>query len=139
MSYILRFDGASKCNPGEAGSGAVIFKDGKSIAQTYKYIGSYSTNNQAEYNGLIIGLELAISLKIDSLLIQGDSKLVIEQVSGNWKVKNPELQLLYEAVMRLIKEFDCLKIQYIPRKNNSIADFLANKAVRTKDRKVIFD
>ena len=85
FDYKLFFDGASKGNPGLAGAGAVIYHYEKEIWHGHKFIGKKATNNEAEYSGLIIGLNKAIELNIKSLLVNVDSLLVINQLTGKYK------------------------------------------------------
>jgi ribonuclease HI len=120
------FDGASKGNPGKAGCGAVLYQNNEIIWKGHKYLG-IATNNVAEYNGLILGLEQAKEMKINELIIKGDSKLVIEQMKGNYKVKAPHLIPLYKRAKEL--EPMMVTYEYIPRKENAIADQLANDAI----------
>jgi ribonuclease HI len=91
-STLLQFDGLSYPNPGISTSGAVLFDhNNKVIFEVGEYIG-FATNNQAEYNGLIIGLQRALELNIKNILIEGDSKLIIYQSAGKWKVNNEDLK-----------------------------------------------
>lgn len=147
QQYILRFDGGSRGNPGEGGAGAVIFNcsDDSIVAETWEYLGSNVTNNQAEYHGLIAGLNLVIDLNLavngNMISIEGDSKLVISQVSGLWKVKNDDLRQLYHTALSLLKiiENHVDRISHIYRIDNSRADLLVNRAIDTKeDETVIF-
>jgi ribonuclease HI len=119
------FDGASKGNPGKAGCGAVLYQNNEIIWKGHKYLG-IGTNNVAEYNGLILALEKAKELKLNQLIIKGDSKLVIEQMKGNYKVNAPHLIPLYKRAKELEPNVTYL---YIPRKENAIADQLANDAI----------
>ena len=125
------FDGASKGNPGKAGCGALInensqISQNKTIWKGHKYLGN-TTNNVAEYNGLILGLEQAKEMKLTELIIKGDSKLVIEQMKGNYKVNAPHLIPLYKRAKEL--EPAIVTYEYIPRKQNAEADQLANDAI----------
>ncbi|CAN0043537.1 unnamed protein product, partial [Discosporangium mesarthrocarpum] len=93
------FDGGSRGNPGSSGAGSSITDaDGIEIWSGYKYLGRNKTNNEAEYWGLILGLEAALKLGIGTVIVRGDSKLVIEQMKGNWQVKAPNLQELNRKV-----------------------------------------
>lgn len=89
------------------------------------------TNNQAEYEALIEGLKLVIEWKPDRVLIYLDSKLVVEQIKGNWKIKEPDLQRLNSEAMLLLRELD-FEISHVPREQNSGADHLANMAIDEK-------
>ena len=80
FEYKLQFDGCSKSNPGIAGAGAVIYKFNEEISSKIQFVGNNETNNVAEYTGLIIGLKEAIKLSITSLIVEGDSMLVIKQM-----------------------------------------------------------
>jgi len=86
MSYTLFFDGCSKGNPGPSGAGAVIYDENNNeIAAILSFVGLKETNNVAEYSGLLLGLNEAIKKNISTLLVKGDSKLVIEQLKGCYK------------------------------------------------------
>ena len=126
--FSLYFDGASKGNPGKSGSGYVILETKKEIYSDYHYLG-HATNNEAEYDGIVKGLERAVKLKIKKLKVYGDSTLVIKQSSGKWSVKAQNLKRLHQIVKELSKQFDEISFEYIPRANNSKADALANKGV----------
>lgn len=129
---LIQADGASKGNPGPASYGAVILlPDGEIYREVYDSIG-VATNNQAEYRAILAALEVAGELAQDNpnyrrLHIQMDSKLVIEQLSGRWKIKNSELQSLAIQAQRLLSSFDAT-FEWIPRERNTHADALANKA-----------
>jgi ribonuclease HI len=122
-------DGASKGNPGKAGIGVVIQSHDGSVIQTYKeYIG-YATNNQAEYLALIKGLDLASKRGAVNLEVYSDSELLIRQMNGEYKVRNPHLRKLYGQVKNLEKGFKKITYRHISRKQNYLADKLANEAI----------
>lgn len=125
----LYFDGCSKGNPGRAGAGAALFDNGKQIHSHSKFVGEYETNNVAEYTGLIIGLTTAIDLDIKNLLVKGDSLLVIKQMTGEYQVKSASLYRLFINAKALEKQFDKVTYEHIYRKDNKIADMLANGAL----------
>ena len=129
IEYTLQFDGCSKKNPGLAGAGAVIYKDGKEIWSGYLFIGTNNTNNYAEYMGLIIGLQQAIELNIKTLHIEGDSLLVINQMIGKYKCNSPNLIELHKKTKELITNFDEIRFSHIFRNKNVRADELSNNAV----------
>jgi len=129
--YVLYFDGCSKGNPGPSGIGAVIYNNKKEIWSSYKYIGDERTNNEAEYSALILGLEQAIKLNIDTLSVCGDSLLVINQVNGVYKVKNQNLLMLYEKVLLHKQSFTYIDFNHVYRNNNKRADELSNLAITT--------
>ncbi|MEN9749435.1 MAG: hypothetical protein RL149_513 [Actinomycetota bacterium] len=127
---IIEADGGSRGNPGNAGSGAVVIdaESGLVIRELARYIG-VATNNVAEYIALIAGLQSAIEIDSDAqILVRMDSKLVIEQMSGGWKIKHPDMMALGQQVQELAKG-KSITWQWIPREQNFRADALANKAM----------
>jgi len=125
----IHVDGASRGNPGPAGIGVVIEDEqGITKARISGYIGE-ATNNQAEYRALIMGLREAAKLKAEHVDIRTDSKLLAEQVQGNYKVRNANLRLLFQQVKQLLADFESFTITFIPRYQNATADALANKAL----------
>ncbi len=129
IEYKLQFDGCSKSNPGIAGAGAVIYKFNEEISSKIKFVGNNETNNVAEYTGLIIGLLEAINLNIKTLVVEGDSMLVIKQMKGEYKVKSENLINLYNQAKILEKEFNFITFKHIYRENNKRADELSNLAI----------
>lgn len=127
--FVLYFDGCSKGNPGPAGIGAVIYKNGEEYWSSCKYIGNKKTNNESEYSALIFGLNYAIKQDIRYLSVCGDSLLVINQVNKIYKVKQPNLYELYEEVVDLKKQFDYIDFTHVYRKDNKRADQLSNMAL----------
>ena len=130
--YTLNFDGASRGNPGPAGIGAVIFHNGQEIWASCQYIG-IKTNNQSEYSALILGLNEALSRDIKCLQVYGDSQLVINQINGEYKVRNPGLQELYQEVQKLKTQFDSIIVTHVYREFNKRADHLSNMALDVLD------
>jgi ribonuclease HI len=130
MSYVLFFDGCSKGNPGIAGSGAVIYKDNEEIWSKSEFLDK-QTNNYAEYKGLIAGLEYAVEKEIKSLIVKGDSMLVIKQMCGVYKVKSENLVNLYEHALELKDQFESIEFIHVYREENVRADELANELVLT--------
>jgi ribonuclease HI len=130
--YVLNFDGCSKGNPGPAGIGAVISKSGSEEWCGCQFIGK-KTNNQSEYSALILGLNEALSRNIKQLQVYGDSLLVINQVTGQFKVKNVLLQDLYKEAMNLIAKFDYIEFKHVYREFNKRADQLSNLALEVCD------
>lgn len=121
-NYVIRFDGACKGNPGEGGCAAVIFDgDGNEIENLREYIGM-TTNNIAEYRGMLLALKLARKYGGTNVRIEGDSKLVISQVKGEWKCKEPHLIPLNKECKSIISELGIKEIEWIPRESNSVAD-----------------
>ena len=130
--YELFFDGASKGNPGPSGIGIVIRKNNNLIAkQAQKLIDG--TNNVAEYRALLLGLKHAHDLGIEKLAVYGDSKLVINQMKREWKVKAPHLLKLRSEALKLANKFDSISYTWIGRESNKEADKLANIAIEDAD------
>lgn len=126
---VMFTDGASRGNPGEAGIGVVIKDEGgKVIKRIARYLGR-ATNNQAEYTALLDGLKAAKELGAEGLQVYADSELLVKQIRGEYKVKNPELQKMNLIARSLIEKFPAFVITYIPREKNSMADSLANEAI----------
>lgn len=124
--YTLRFDGCSKGNPGLAGSGAVIYNNGIEIWSKSVFVGKHNTNNEAEYTGLLIGLEEAVNIGIETLHVEGDSLLVIKQMKGEYKVKSEKLIKLYEKAKECEKMINKIEYNHIYREKNIRADELSN-------------
>ncbi len=127
--YKLNFDGCSKGNPGLSGAGCVLYKDDEEIWRESYFVGESCTNNQAEYAGLILGLQQAISLDIKEIMIEGDSLLVINQMKGEYKCHSEKLVLLYDQAKCLEKSFTKIIYNHVLRIKNKRADKLANIAV----------
>lgn len=122
-------DGGSRGNPGPSGVGVVILDaSGKRLKEISKYIGE-TTNNIAEYNALLYGLEEALMLRIDEIVVNLDSELVAKQLTGDYRVKNPELKPLFERAMNMLKSFKSFEIRHIEREKNKEADKLVNRAI----------
>ena len=130
--WKLQFDGGSRGNPGVGGAGAVLYKNNHEEWSKTFYLGDNVTNNQAEYKGLIGGLKHVSTLDLPNLLVEGDSNLVINQVSGTWRVKNDELKILHDEVQEFINKIKDIRFQHIPRNENKRADQLANEAMDRK-------
>jgi ribonuclease HI len=127
----LRTDGAARGNPGPAGAGILIEDEqGIRLQARHKWLGRM-TNNQAEYHALIEGIRCVIEWKPDRLEILLDSKLVVEQVKGAYKIKEPELQRLNAEVRRLLAD-TAFEIKHVAREQNRGADHLANMAIDEK-------
>ncbi|MFC7341965.1 bifunctional RNase H/acid phosphatase [Saccharopolyspora griseoalba] len=126
---LVEADGGSRGNPGPAGAGAVV-KDaaGTVLAERAVVLGE-TTNNVAEYRGLIAGLRAAHELGADEVDVRMDSKLVVEQMAGRWKVKHANLQPLAAEARELIAQFGRVGFEWIPRAQNAHADRLANEAM----------
>ncbi|SDP22532.1 probable phosphoglycerate mutase [Nakamurella panacisegetis] len=129
-SVIVYADGGSRGNPGPAGYGSVVVAaDGVTVlAERNGYLGR-ATNNVAEYSGLIAGLTAARDLGATEVAVRMDSKLVVEQLSGRWQVKHPDMKPLAATASALLAGFSSWSLTWIPRSQNSAADRLANEAM----------
>ncbi len=122
------FDGASRGNPGKAGAGALMINDeGKVVWETSRFLGE-KTNNEAEYMALILLLKAAKEHGVRSLRVLGDSKLVVSQVSRQWKINLPHLRLLAQQAWELTDGMD-ISYHWIPREQNKRADILSNEGI----------
>jgi len=130
VRVLVEADGGSRGNPGPAGYGAVVFSADRAevLAESSASIG-VATNNVAEYRGLIAGLEAAAALDADDVAVSMDSKLVVEQMSGRWQVKHPDLIPLNREAAALARRFGRVSYTWIPRAQNAHADRLANEAM----------
>ena len=139
--HLLQFDGAAEPNPGEAGGAYVIFspittdETGEQyrtvVQEGFVYL-PHATNNEAEYTGLIVGLQQALKLDISEIDVEGDSNLVVNQVQGLWKVKVPRLVPYKSKASSLLHKFNSWTVKHIPREENADADRLSKEALRVK-------
>lgn len=124
---ILFTDGGARGNPGPAALGVVLLDErGKVIKELAEYLGE-ATNNQAEYQALVAGLEEAKKLKPDEVTVFMDSELVVRQLLGKYKVKDKELGKLFIQAWNLLHSFKKFSIKHVPRSRNSRADKLVNQ------------
>ncbi len=125
----LYTDGAARGNPGPAGAGAVIVNpDGHIVAKLGKFLGE-STNNVAEYMGLILGLKRAKAMGIKELDVFSDSELLVKQLNGDYAVKADHLIPLHDEAKSLLKGFSHAPVRHIPREENAQADAMSNRAI----------
>jgi ribonuclease HI len=123
-------DGASRGNPGEAGIGvAAMTLDGRKIAQISRGIGT-ATNNMAEYTALIEALRLAQRLEVRQVFVLSDSELMVRQMTGVYKIKNPDLFQKAKEAQALARTFDKFRIDYISREHNALADALSTAPLK---------
>lgn len=133
--WRLYVDGAARGNPGPAGAGAVLYDPGgRKRAQDSRYLGE-TTNNVAEYQALLLGLELALSLGVKNLQISADSLLVVQQLKGAYQVKTSHLVPLWRQALSTLQQFDACAISHIDRSLNHEADRLARQAIDQQRRK----
>lgn len=130
-SVILSFDGGSRGNPGPASAGVAISAPGSHIIHQRGVRLPDTTNNVAEYSALIEGLQACAEIGARRLVVRGDSKLVISQLTGAWKVKDPTIRSLYDKATRLLSGFDDVRFERVPRAENARADRICNLVLDT--------
>jgi ribonuclease HI len=130
MSIIVYTDGGARGNPGPAGAGIVI-QNGGVVTEVKAYLGPIHTNNWAEYEAVVIALGklLEMNLRDSDVEFRLDSKLVVEQLMGNWKIKEPNLKDQAMRVRGLLGDFGTVTFTYVPRAENKEADRLVNEAL----------
>jgi probable phosphoglycerate mutase len=135
--FVVRTDGAARGNPGPASLGAVLVDASRADARDpsarpdatiSEYLGR-QTNNVAEYTGVVRALDLARRLGAAEVHLLLDSKLIVEQLSGRWRVKHPAMATLHQASLELLRGFSKWTARHVPRAQNSAADALANEAI----------
>ena len=127
--WLLMVDGAARGNPGDAGCGAVIFDEaGNVVRELSRYLG-HATNNVAEYQGLLMGLEALLQLGKKRIRVQSDSQLLVRQLNGEYRVKDEKLKILFHKAVALLRQFETYRIVHVPRELNKSADRLANKSI----------
>ena len=131
MKLVIFADGGSRGNPGIAGSGTAVYNDDRSqlLREIAYVVGQKSTNNVAEYHGLLRGLEAAVEMGADEVEFYMDSKLVVEQMNGRWKIKHPDMQKLAIEARRLLNQIGSYTLDWVPRAQNKVADELSNVAM----------
>jgi len=126
---ILYADGGSRGNPGKSAGGAVLYDEKKKeIAYGGIYCG-VQTNNFAEYAGMLHGLQLAVQNGITDLEVVLDSKLIVEQMNGNFKVKNANLKPSFEQAKIVCVKFETVRFRHVLRHKNKVADSIVNKVL----------
>lgn len=125
-------DGASKGNPGESGFGIVIKINDKIYKKTGGYIGK-TTNNVAEYISLIFALIECIPFRKEKIIIKSDSQLLVNQMKGSYKVKEPQLKILNFIAIRLLERYNNIEIVHIPREENKLSDEIANSFIEKRE------
>lgn len=130
--FVLYTDGASRGNPGLAAIGAALYRvdDHKLVlvGQVSESIGT-ATNNVAEYEAVIAGLTAALPFVPDEVILRADSQLLIRQLEGRYRVKNPKLQELFTKARKLLRALPSYRLEHVPREENTVADALANAAL----------
>ncbi len=128
---VIFADGGSRGNPGPAGCGAVLIRDGETVSSVSHFIG-VATNNVAEYTGLVLALERALALGYSAVDVKMDSELVVKQMKGQYRVKNEGLIPLFNKARALASRFQSFSIGHVRREHNKDADRLANQAMDSK-------
>jgi ribonuclease HI len=127
-TWTIYTDGGSRGNPGPAAYAYVIKRPGQPDIEEKAYLGQ-TTNNIAEYTGIVKALEHALELGGKKLIVNSDSELMVKQMSGQYKVKNEGLRPLYQQAVALRKQFESVVIKHVYREQNSQADALCNEAM----------
>ena len=129
MKLVVHVDGGSRGNPGPAAAAAVLSTpDGEVVDEAAVTLGR-TTNNVAEYRGLLLGLERAAALGADEVEVINDSELIAHQVNGRYKVKHPDMKPLHAAALEALGAFDRWSVRPVPRAQNAEADALVNQAL----------
>jgi ribonuclease HI len=132
--WLLYCDGASRGNPGLAGAGVVLLDpDGEVRVQEQAYLGQ-ATNNVAEYQALLLGLQQARKLGIRRLRVHSDSELLVRQINGIYRVRQPHLLPLWREARQELERFESCEIIHVPRELNRQADRLANQGIDQRPR-----
>ena len=130
MKVIVEADGGSRGNPGPAGYGTVVWSaDHVTVLAESKQAIGRATNNVAEYRGLIAALQWAVDHHLTQITVKGDSLLIVEQMRGNYKVKNEGLKPLHLQARMLVMQIGDVRFQHVPREQNKDADRLSNVAM----------
>ena len=131
---LVYTDGGSRGNPGPSAAGFVLVDESGSVVQQGGEFLGITTNNQAEYQGVKVGLESALKYGWRTVECRVDSMLVVNQLNGSYTIKNRELWPVHESVKKLIEQFDKIKFVYIPRELNQLADGMVNKILDEEKR-----
>jgi ribonuclease HI len=130
VDAIIAVDGASKGNPGPAGAGVIIMAPEGDVLLEFSVPIPHATNNVAEYTGLLRGLEAARELGLQRVEVRTDSELMVRQLNGQYRVKNPGLRRLYSQVAVLMDRFALCRVRHVTRDQNASADRLASAGAR---------
>ncbi|MBP9757026.1 MAG: ribonuclease HI family protein [Candidatus Pacebacteria bacterium] len=130
-TIVVYTDGGARGNPGPAGAGAIAYEGDAIILELKQYLGEKQTNNWAEYEAVALALAALKEKGFAGrpLEVRMDSKLVVEQVLGNWKIKEPTLKPQVAKVHALLRDFSSHTFTYVPREQNKEADRLVNEAL----------
>jgi ribonuclease HI len=130
LKVVVHVDGGARGNPGPAAAAAVLSDavSGQTVDEATEYLG-HTTNNVAEYRGLLLGLARASALGATAVEVVNDSELVAKQVNGEYKVKHPDMKALHAEALAALEGFDEWAIRSVPRAKNAGADALVNQAL----------
>jgi ribonuclease HI len=128
-AWRLMVDGAARGNPGPAGCGAVVLDETGAVLKELSRSLGIATNNVAEYQGLLLGLEAVLELGGKRLCVQSDSELLVRQLNGIYRVKNRNLKVLHHKALGLLRRLEAYRITHVPREQNRRADQLANQGI----------
>jgi ribonuclease HI len=135
FAIIANIDGGARGNPGPAAYGVVIRNaKGDVLEEWGEYLG-LRTNNVAEYSGLLAALDYAVEKKYASLKVLSDSELLVRQMHGQYKVKNPALQELFGRAQALARRLQLFSVEHVPRERNKEADRLVNQVLDSRERR----
>ena len=137
-SWKIHIDGAARGNPGPAAYAFIIQKEGAPALEEKGTLGTM-TNNLAEYTALVRALERARELGAERLIVHSDSELLVKQMNGEYRVKNPDLRVLYDRARELGGQFKQVVIRHVPREQNSGADRLCNEALDGAKKSTVTD
>ncbi len=130
--YLLRFDGGSNPNPGPCAGAYVVYNENNEVIAEGGCFIEKGTNNIGEYTGLLSGLERCVRLGIKNLRVEGDSMLVISQVTGKWKINIEHLRDLYNKIQVIVRQIDHITYTHIRREYNYHADQLSDQTLEKK-------
>jgi ribonuclease HI len=129
MKVVVHVDGGARGNPGPAAAAAVVSDaSGQVVDEATEYLGK-TTNNVAEYRGLLLGLARASALGATEVEVVNDAELIAKQVNGEYKVKHPDMKALHTAALEALRGFASWSIRSVPRAQNAGADALVNQAL----------
>jgi ribonuclease HI len=132
---VIHIDGGSRGNPGDAGFGVYVESRDGQVTEIYGFLGR-ATNNVAEYQGLLHALRHAHQRGARTVALYSDSELVVRQMSGQYKVKHPDMIPLHQEARSLMRRFDRATLSHVRREQNRDADRLANQALDERASKL---
>lgn len=131
--YLLQFDGGANPNPGPASSGAILYSPDRRPIVERGVFHQRATNNLAEYGGLLTGLQLCLSNQVRHIVVEGDSQLVVRQLTGQYKVRDPALLPHYQRIKQMVRMFEYVAIRHVYREDNTEADRITKDVLRRRE------